>query len=220
MERGREALGEVERPYVSWRKDVALFLGPRLTGYSAINVEDLTAVEVESRRWMLDLLEFYRANMPGFGDAWIMQTAPQIGVRHSRRLTGLTPIVREDWQSGVVYADEIGVSPSLSPAFPNVSVPYGSLVPMTLDGLLAPGRHVATDAVSHTFMREIPQCWLTGQAAGVAAALAANAGLQPRQVESSRLQQALLQQGVFLRFGPSADADDSDPTKELRTSAV
>jgi 2-polyprenyl-6-methoxyphenol hydroxylase-like FAD-dependent oxidoreductase len=50
MERGREVLGEVDRPYVSWRNDVALFLGPRLTGYSAIDVEDLTAVEVESRR--------------------------------------------------------------------------------------------------------------------------------------------------------------------------
>ena len=45
-ERGRQLLGEVDRPYVSWRNDVALFLGPRLTGYSAVSVEDLTAVEV------------------------------------------------------------------------------------------------------------------------------------------------------------------------------
>jgi hypothetical protein len=199
MDRGRQALGEVDRPYVSWRNDVALFLGPRLTGYSAINVEDLTTVEIESRRWMVDLLEFYRANMPGFADAWVLETAPQIGVRHSRRLTGVQPVVREDWQSGMVYADEIGVSPSLSPAFPSVSVPYGSLVPANLDGLLAPGRHVASDAVSHTFLREIPQCWLTGQAAGVGAALAANAGVQPREVEVGRLQEELLNQGAFLR---------------------
>ena len=126
---GRQALGELERPYVSWRNDVALFLGPRMTGYSAIDVEDLTEVEIESRRWMVDLLAFYRAHMPGFADAWIMQTAPQIGVRHSRRLTGIQPVVREAWQAGVRHADEIGVSPSLSPAFANVSVPYGSLVP-------------------------------------------------------------------------------------------
>jgi 2-polyprenyl-6-methoxyphenol hydroxylase-like FAD-dependent oxidoreductase len=44
MERGRSQLGEVDRPYVSWRNDVALFLGPRLTGYSAVDVEDLTAL--------------------------------------------------------------------------------------------------------------------------------------------------------------------------------
>ena len=200
MDLGRQQLGELDRPYVSWRNDVALFLGPRLTGYSAVDVEDLTAVEVESRRWMVDLLGFYRAHMPGFDAAWVMQTAPQIGVRHSRRLSGVSPVVRADWQAGVVHPDEIGVSPSLSPAFASVSVPYGSLVPVALDGLLAPGRHMASDAVSHTFMREIPQCWLTGQAAGAAAALAAG-GVQPRAVDVAALQTELLRQGVFLRAG-------------------
>jgi hypothetical protein len=199
MDLGRQELGEVDRPYVSWRNDVALFLGPRLTGYSAVHVEDLTAVEVESRRWMVNLLAFYRTHMPGFADAWILQTAPQIGVRHSRRLTAVQPVLREGWQAGVQYADEIGVSPSLSPAFPVVSVPYGSLVPLQVDGLLAPGRHMSSDAVSHTFLREIPQCWLTGQAAGAAAALAANRGVPPRQVNLQQLQAELLKQGAYVR---------------------
>ncbi len=199
MERGRQQLGEVDRPYVSWRNDVALFLGPRLTGYSAINVEDLTAVEVESRRWMVDLLQFYRSCMPGFSDAWILETAPQIGVRHSRRLTGVQPVLRAEWQQGIQYPDEVGVSPSLSPTFPSVSVPFGSLVPVELDGLLAPGRHMASDASSHTFLRESPQCWLTGQAAGAAAGLAARAGLAPRRVEIGRLQAELQRQGAYLR---------------------
>ncbi len=48
-------------------------------------------------------------------------------------------------------------------------------------------------------MREIPQCWLTGQAAGVAAALAVQAGVQPRAVEIGALQAALRAQGVFLQ---------------------
>jgi hypothetical protein len=198
-EQGRQLLGELERPYVSWRDDVALFLGPRLTGYSAIDVEDLTAVEIESRRWMAELLRFYRASMPGFADAWLMQTAPQTGVRHSRRLRGVHPVVREEWQAGAYHADEIGVSPSLSPAFAPVSVPYGSLLPIALDGLLAPGRHMASDAGSHTFLREIPQCWLTGQAAGVGAALAAAAGVAPRHVDVSEVQAELRRQGVYLR---------------------
>src|SRR5690348_14774515 len=103
MDRGRQLLGEVDRPYVSWRNDVALFLGPRLTGYSAIDVEDLTAVEVESRRWMVNLLGFYRDHVPGFADAWIMQTAAQIGVRHSRRLRGVQPVLRAGWGAGVYY---------------------------------------------------------------------------------------------------------------------
>ncbi len=197
---GRQQLGELERPYVSWRDDVALFLGPRLTGYSAIDVEDLTAVEIESKRWLFQLLAFYRAHMPGFENAWVMQTAPQIGVRHSRRLTGAKPLVREDWQAGIYHADEIGVSPSLSPTFQPVSVPYGSLVPVEMDGLLAPGRHMASDAGSHTFMREIPQCWLTGQAAGAAAALSVKSGVPPRALEVSSLQRELRRQGVYLRL--------------------
>src|SRR6185437_14231533 len=105
----------------------------------------------------------------------------------------------EDWQAGVVHPDEIGVSPSLSPAFASVSVPYGSLVPLELDGLLAPGRHMASDAVSHTFLREIPQCWLTGQAAGAAAGLAARSAVPPRAINVTELQTELLRQGVFLR---------------------
>ena len=196
---GRRLLGELERPYVSWRDDVALFLGPRLTGYSPIDVEDLTAVEVESRRWMADLLRFYRARMPGFEEAWLMQTAPQIGVRHSRRLRGMHPVVREEWQAGAYHPDEIGVSPSLSPAFASVSVPYGSLVPIDLDGLLAPGRHMASDAGSHTFLREIPQCWLTGQAAGAAAALAASSGRAPRAIDITALQAELRRQRAYVR---------------------
>jgi hypothetical protein len=217
--RGRAQLGELERPYVSWRNDVALFLGPRLTGYSAIKVDDLTAVEIESRRWMVDLLAFYRANVPGFANAWIMQTAAQVGVRHSRRLTGVQPIVREDWQSGRYYTDEVGVSPSLSPAFPSVSVPYGSLVPAEIDGLLAPGRHMASDASSHTFMREIPQCWLTGQAAGAAAGLAANHGIPPRAVDVPELQQALRRQGVYLRLPSEMPADGAPETARQTVSA-
>jgi FAD dependent oxidoreductase len=148
---------------------------------------------------MADLLAFYRAYMPGFESAWILETAPQIGVRHSRRLSGVQPVLRSEWSTGVVYPDEVGVSPSLSPAFPSVSVPYGSLVPVALDGLLAPGRHMASDASSHTFLREIPQCWLTGQAAGAAAALAARTDVTPRNVDVRALQSELARQGAYLR---------------------
>ncbi len=54
VERGRAAChGSFELPFVSWRNDIALFMGPRLAGYSAIDVEDLTEVEIRSRRLML-----------------------------------------------------------------------------------------------------------------------------------------------------------------------
>ena len=201
MERGREACGGLfERPFVSWRNDVALFLGPRLAGYSAVDVADQTEVEIRSHRLMMAHLDFYRAHAPGFGEAFAMLSAPQLGVRHARRLVGVGRVRREDWDAAAPAPDEIGISPSLSPKFPPLSVPYGCLVPQRLDGLLAAGRHISCDPSSHSFLREIPQCWLTGQAAGAAAALAAAEGCEPRAVPVQSLQALLRRQGVLLRL--------------------
>ena len=196
---GRAAIASFDLPDASWRNDVALFMGPRFAGYSALDVRDLTEVELRSRDKMRELLAFYRRHAPGFANAWALLTAPQIGVRHSRRLIGLKSMSRDDWVAGVVHGDEIGVSPSLAPKWADVSVPYGCLVPRAVDGLLVSGRHLSCDAPSHTFMREIPQCWVTGQAAGAAAALAIEAGVQLRAVDVGRLQQVLLKQGAHLR---------------------
>jgi hypothetical protein len=198
MRRGKQAVGFFDKAFASWRDDVALFMGPRLAGYSAVMVDDLSEVETISHRLMFRHLECYRAGAPGFEHAFPMQSAPQLGVRHARRLAGVAPVTRAAWD-GRIAADEIGVSPSLAPKFPPVSVPYGAIVPASLDGLLAPGRHLACDATSHSFLREIPQCWLTGQAAGVAAALAADRGVQPRAVPVAALQAALRAQGVLVR---------------------
>jgi len=206
MERGRAACdGLFERPFVSWRDDVALFMGPRLAGYSAVDVDDLTEVEIRSHRLMVEHLRLYRRDAPGFEGAYLMLSAPQLGVRHARRLQGVAAVTREGWD-GRVHGDEIAVSPSLAPAFQNVSIPYGALVPTQLDGLLAPGRHLSCDATSHSFLREIPQCWLTGHAAGVAAALAAQAGVAPRAVDVAAVQAALRAQGAYLSDGSASRA--------------
>ncbi len=199
MARGREEVKAFERPFVSWRNDIALFMGPRQSGFSALDVDDQTEVEVRSHRLMALHLDFYRAHAPGFENAFLFLSAPQLGVRHSRRLSGVSRITRAQWPTAQVFDDEVGVTPSVSPKFPNISIPYGSLVPARMDGLLACGRHIACDPNSHGFMREIPQCWITGQAAGVGAALAANRGLEPRAVDIDELQAELARQGVFLR---------------------
>ena len=207
MDRGRSLCGGLfERPFVSWRNDVALFMGPRLSGYSAIDIQDLTEVEVRSHRMMAQHLDVYRAHAPGFENAFLMLSGPQVGVRHSRRLPGLARVTREQWSDGTPFADEIGVSPSLSPKMPPVSVPYGCLVPRSLDGLLVAGRHVSCDAASHSFLREIPQCWLTGQAAGAAAGVSAGLGVQPRSVPIAKVQAELLRQGAFVRMPAEATA--------------
>ena len=198
MARGRERLTFFEKPFVSWRNDVALFMGPRLSGYSAVDVEDLSAVEIRSRQLTAGHVAMYRDRAPGFENAFLMLGAPQIGVRHSRRLIGLNKVRRAQWDAGKVWDDEIGVSTSLAPKFPNISVPYGALVPSGIDGVLGAGRHIACDTNSHSFLREIPQCWMTGQAAGIAAALAAGSGTRPRDLDPRVIQRELLAQDAYL----------------------
>jgi hypothetical protein len=127
-----------------------------------------------------------------------MLAAPQIGIRMTRRLAGVHPLTTGDWKAGVRHRDEVGVSPSPSQQFPTISVPYRALLPRRLDGVVVGGRHVASDAPTQAFMREIPQCWMTGQAAGTAAGLAADTGLPPRALDVEEIREELRRQGAFL----------------------
>jgi hypothetical protein len=207
MARGREALKLFERPFVSWRNDIALFMGPRQSGYSGLDMDDQTYVEIRSHRAMADHLEYFRKHAPGFEHAYLLLSAPQLGVRHTRRLLGVSAVTRAQWPTARVFADEIGVTPSVNPKFPNISIPYGALVPARLDGLLACGRHVSCDRNSHGFMREIPQCWITGQGAGVGAALAARNNVAPRAVDVNALQRELGRQGAYVREAVNVAAE-------------
>jgi hypothetical protein len=215
MAEAGEALGFVERPVVGWSNDVALFLGPRLSGYSGVSVTDLTRVEIESRRRMVAHLDYFRRHAPGFERAWLMLSAPQIGVRHTRRAVGLHKLTINDWRAGIRHSDEIGVSPSPSQKFDSVSVPYRSLVPSDLDNVLVGGRHIACDAQSQAFMREIPQCWMTGQAAGIGAALIAREDVAAAQVDVDALRAELRVQGAYLQ-----DADAALPAPAARQASA
>ncbi len=155
---------------------------------------------------MVEHLNFFRSHAPGFERAWIMLSAPQVGVRHTRRLIGTHPLVSGEWQTGIRHDDEIGVSPSPSAKFSNISVPYGALVPVHLDNVVVGGRHVASDAQTQSFMREIPQCWMTGQAAGVAAGIAAGNGVAMADVDVEQIQRELLRQGAYLQSVRAAAA--------------
>ena len=197
---GRQALTNFEWPFPSWRNDIAVFMGPRWAGYDGLSPHDLTEVELRSRDSMAELLAYYRAHAPGFAGAWVILTGSQIGVRLTRRLMGAGSLSKPDWVAGQVHETEIGVSPSLAPKWESVSVPYGCLLPRATRGLLVAGRHISCDASSQTFMREIPQCWMTGHAAGAAAALSADAGVDPGALPVARLQAALLAQDVHLRL--------------------
>ena len=69
-------------------------------------------------------------------------------------------------------------------------------------------RQVPTDANSHSFLREVPQCWMSGQAAGIAAALAADKNTTPRALSPRLVQGELLRQGAYLSPSIETAVDD------------
>ena len=177
---------------------MALFMTPKFTGYSALSVADLTAVEFRSRDAMRAGLAWFRAHMPGFERAWILDTAQQIGVRHSRRLKGAKRVALDEWKRSGHADDSIGLCPGLTPDFPTLEIPLGCLLPESLDGLLAAGRDLSCDAQAHNPLREVPECWVLGQGAGVAAAIAVRDGVEPRAANVSEVQARLRRQGALV----------------------
>ena len=200
-------------PYES----VALFLTPKMAGYSALNVADLTNVEFICRDIARKGLEFYRRHVPGFERAWILDTASQIGTRHARRLIGVERITIGHWRSSGRYPDSIGLCPGVTEKFPTLQIPYGSLVPRDVEGVLAAGRNLSADTKSHAALREIPECWVMGEAAGVAAAMTVNGRHRLRDVSVPELQQRLQKSGAIIEPPggvPERVADDADTPLE------
>lgn len=157
----------------------------------------LSHIETDGRLKIHQAVEILRAEMPGFAQVRLVDTVSQIGVRRTRRLKGTFRLTEaEVSQHDYRHEEAIGRGNDFRRQGPVYDIPYGCLVPETLDGLLTCGRCVSTDDEALEAMREIHVCWVTGEAAGVAAALAVRGSCQPREVPIGALQQALRKANV------------------------
>jgi hypothetical protein len=146
---------------------------------------DLTRAENEAHRLAFERLAFIREHIPGCEKAYISFTAPQLGVRESRLVQGEYIVRGDELQAGLVLPDHIGFIKE------GKSIPYRALVPLKIDGLLVAGRPLSQDHSAVEATRTIPPCFVTGHAAGVAAAHAIQEGVPPRRVDVARLQATL-----------------------------
>jgi hypothetical protein len=169
---------------------------------SCLRVEDLTRMELESRKKMLLTHRFFRENVPGFEDSFIVDTAAQVGTRGSRRLLGEHVVTEEEMRRGIVYDDTIALFPPLtsnaSSDRPNRCIPYGSLLPRNVENLLVAGRCFSSDLVANDIMNLIPPCVAMGEAAGTAAALSVREGVPPKNISYPNLRRLLIDEGVPL----------------------
>jgi len=177
-----------------------------LQGIDVTDAEDLTRAEIQLRREGYRAFLHLREHMPGYEEACVRLTWPQLGVRLSRRIRGAYYLVDDDLKASRHFADGIARLGVYFPDWgPNYAIeglaydiPYRALVPEAIDGLLVAGRSISCDAIAGNTMRLIVPCLVSGQAAGVAAALAAREGIAPRHVPVDALRSALRAQGAWL----------------------
>ena len=172
------------------------------TAGSAIDIKDLAKVEIETRDAMLKTLDYFRKNVPGFEKAVVMDTSPQLGTRCSRMLDGEYIITRKELHAGAHYDDRVVVAQPPYRQFnvddPLKEIPYRCFLPKGVDNLLVAGRCLSASHEAMGTARIMGAVMGQGQAVGTAAAMAAKAGVLPREIDVPALQKALVDAGALI----------------------
>ena len=179
-----------------------------MKGVDPTDVHDLTKAEMQGRTEALYALEALKAVVPGFENAKLRNFGMTLGCRDSRKIIGRYSLTEADVRNQARFEDSVGIFPEFLDGY-NVlilpttgryfQVPYGCLVPQSVDNLLVAGRCVAGDKISHSAMRNMMACTVTGQGAGVAAAVSVKTGKSTGAVDITMVQDELEQQGVRFR---------------------
>jgi len=168
--------------------------GPEVDG---LDVATLTRMEMSHRKFIWQNLQKNRS-LPGHKQMYLVETAPQLGVRITRVLHGLNAVRLADLRAGTRFADVVGVGGADGGNHGEWQIPYGALVPTRIDNVLAAGRCIDAEMSMADLVRLIPNCFVTGHAAGVAAAVAVQDKCLPRQVDVAKVQKILRQQEAYL----------------------
>jgi 2-polyprenyl-6-methoxyphenol hydroxylase-like FAD-dependent oxidoreductase len=213
------AAGELDLP----REDILFFGTPhdrevsvnstRITGALGISVWDLTRAEWQARRQMRQIVAFLRHYVPGFEQAYVVQSGVTIGVRESRRILGDYQLTADDVLQAHKWPDVIargtypidihnpagkGTLLQRLPAGESYDIPLRCLIPRGVDQLLVGGRCISGTHEAHSSYRVMPVAMATGQAAGVCGAVAARSSRTPREVPFAEVQEELIRQGAAL----------------------
>jgi hypothetical protein len=183
--------------------DGIVWFHPFFPSMNQSDIHEINRVELEGRKKMLLSYDFYRNHVPGFEKSYITLSSPQLGTQGGQRVIGEYTCTAKDMTSDEIFEDTIAIFPDndngeISAKHPNVCIPYRALVPKRIDGLLVACRAFSSEYQFNEYFNLIPHCIAFGQAAGTAAFLAVDAGIQPRKVNYNTLQEHLINQGVKL----------------------
>jgi len=209
--------GAIVRPQKhpgEWRANVTQIAGADGRAMDGTDAEAWSAGEIEGRRQVRDYIRFLRERVPGFERAYLLDIAPQVGIRETRRVLGEYLLSGDDVLGCASFDDTIGVNGwplerhvagDVEWAWPPIPasrgfnhLPYRMLLPRRIDNLLVAGRCASMTAAGQSAARVSGGCLVMGQAAGTAAAAALAAGVAPRALAPRALQDRLERDGAYL----------------------
>jgi hypothetical protein len=202
-----------QRNPIEWRANLTQIKNPNGTAVNGIDARQLSYGEVEGRRQCWDVFSFIKEVTPGFEDAYIVEIAPQIGIRETRRISGEYQLTEDDILGCRDFDDSIGVNgwpveahikgdvkfvftPPGSRGFNQI--PYRIIVPRKIENLFVAGRCASMSHEGQSSARVSGSCFIMGQAAGTGADLALGAKVPPRRVDIAALQARLEAAGAYL----------------------
>jgi hypothetical protein len=209
--------GVVVRPQknpIEWRVNVTQMKKPDGSALDGTNAEELSAGEIEGRRQVMQFFEFLKREAPGFANAYVVDTPPQLGIRETRRVTGAYQLSGEDVLTCASFPDTIGVNgwpieahvagrvewrwPAIPQSRGFCHLPYRMLLPRKVKNLLVAGRCASMTHEGQSAARVSGACFVMGQAAATAAHLALGSNSTLADISVEALQKLLEDGGAYL----------------------
>lgn len=176
-----------------------------LLGYDGTNPDDLTRGEMEGRQQAMMAIEALKQFMPGCEGAKLRNFGMTLGIRDTRKIDAHYNMTEHDVREQGRFDDSIGIFPEFIDGYgililPTTGryfqIPYRTLLPNGIKHLICAGRITGGDRVSHAATRNMMCCTVTGQGAGVAAALSVKEGRDFSELSIAAVQKELVRQQV------------------------
>ncbi len=167
--------------------------------------DSMTKGEIEGRRQAMLAVEALRNYMPGCKGVRLRNFGMSIGIRDTRKIEAAYNLTESDVRNQARFEDSIGIYPEFIDGYgvliiPTTGrymhIPYRSMLPSRVKGLLVVGRAIGGDRIAHAATRNMACCAVTGQGAGIAAALAVKTKCDLKNVSIAQVQAELRRQGV------------------------
>ena len=203
-----------QRNPLEWRANLTQLSNPDGSAIDGTDVDQLTRGELQGRRQGFDAFAFICDNTPGFGNSYIVDIAPQIGIRETRRIIGRYMLTEDDVRDCVDFPDTIGVNgwPVEAHVAGTVEfrwprgenprgfnhLPFRMLLPQKVRNLYVTGRCASMTHDAQSAARVTGPCFAMGEAAGMAAGMALDAGVDCADIDVPELQRRLEYHGAYL----------------------